>query len=257
MTYHQEHNLYAIAPRATFYDVDSVNIKQELNFAQIESVLGIPNDQLTFLNPMFKLGVVPVGITEPYHLILPNDQVGNFVMNEDKIYNFVKTDSVLAAMTVQQIQKTHTVKSGEHINSIAKKYKVSPDEIRSWNNLSSNYLKTGQKLIIWQPAPVASPSTTTTAAAADAKTTTDGGATTTTVVKDPPKTEAGTTVKPNTGSNASSGTATYKYYTVKKGDSLWSIAQANGTTVEELKRLNGFGSKVVLHAGDKIKLKKL
>lgn len=252
MTYHQEHNLYAIAPRATFYDVDSVNIKQELNFAQVEAILGVPNDQLTFLNPMFKLGVIPVGLTEPYHLILPNDQVGNFVMNEDKIYNVVKTDSVLAAMTIQQIQKTHTVKSGEHINSIAKKYKVSPDEIRKWNNLASNTLKTGQKLIIWQPVPVAP---ATTASANTNVQTTTADAPTATVVKEEPKTE----VKPKTGNtnSGSSTTATYKYYTVKKGDSLWSIAQANGTTVEELKRLNGYGSKVVLHAGDKIKIKKL
>ncbi len=236
MTYHQEHNLYAIAPRATFYDVDSVNVKAELNFAQVEAILGVPNDQLTFLNPMYKLGVIPVGVTEPYHLILPNDQVGNFVMNEDKIYNAVKVDSVLAAMTVQQIQKYHTVKKGEHINTIAKKYKVSVDEIRKWNNLASNTLRTGQKLTIWQPVPVASPTAGTTPQA--------------TVVKDPPKAETNT-------NTTGSGTATYKYYTVKKGDSLWSIAQANGTTVDELKRLNGYGAKVVLHVGDKIKLKKL
>ena len=244
MTYHQEHNLYAIAPRATFYDVDSVSIKQEINFAQIEAVLGIPNDQLTFLNPMYKLGVVPVGLTEPYHLILPNGEVGNFVMNEEKIYNAIKTDSVLAAMTVQQIQKTHTVKKGEHINSIAKKYKVSPDEIRKWNNLSSNTLRTGQKLTIWQPVPVESPT------ASAGNTGSAATNTQTTAVKDPPKSET------NTGSAASS-TGTYKYYVVKKGDSLWSIAQANGTTVDELKRLNGYGSKVVLHVGDKIKIKKL
>jgi membrane-bound lytic murein transglycosylase D len=163
-------------------------------------------------------------------------------MNEEKIYNVVKTDSTLVAMSVQQIQKTHTVKKGEHINTIAKKYKVSPDEIRKWNNLSSNTLRTGQKLTIWQPVPVPSPTT--------ASTTTAGTNTQTTAVKDPPK------PKPEVNASAS-GTATYKYYTVKKGDSLWSIAQANGTTVEELKRLNGFGSKVVLHIGDKIKLKKL
>lgn len=242
MTYHQEHNLYAIAPRATFYDVDSVSVKHELNFAQVEAILGVPNDQLAFLNPMYKLGVIPVGVTAPYHMILPNDQVGNFVMNEEKIYNFVKTDSVLAAMTVQQIQKTHIVKKGEHINTIAKKYKVSSDEIRKWNNLTSNTLKTGQKLTIWQPVPVESPSAGTTAA---------GTNTQTTAVKDSPKAET------NNTTTAAAGTATYKYYTVKKGDSLWSIAQAHGTTVEELKRLNGYGAKVVLHVGDKIKLKKL
>lgn len=238
MTYHQEHNLYAVAPRETFYDVDSVNVKAELNFKQVEAVLGVSYEELTFLNPMFKLGVVPVSPGEPYHLILPVEHVGAFVMNEDSIYRFVKTDSVMTAMTAQMIQKTHTVKKGEHINSIAKKYKVSVDEIRKWNNLTTNYLKIGQKLTIYQPAPAPAAATT-----AETKT---APKTNTEVKKDPPKTTAST-----------SNTATYKYYTVKKGDSLWTIAQAHGTTVDELRKLNGFGPKVILHVGDKIKIKKL
>lgn len=242
MTYHQEHNLYAVAPRETFYDVDSVNVKQELNFSQVEAVLGVSYDELTFLNPMFKLGVIPVSMgPEPYHLILPVEHVGSFVMHEDSIYHYVKTDSVMASMTVAQIQKIHTVKKGEHINSIAKKYKVSVDEIRKWNNLSSNYLKVGQKLTIYQPAPTPAPTATAAKNPPASNTNTE-------VKKDPPKT---------TTTSNNSGTATYKYYTVKKGDSLWTIAQAHGTTVEELRKLNGFGPKVVLHVGDKIKVKKL
>jgi membrane-bound lytic murein transglycosylase D len=244
MTYHQEHNLFATAPRATFYDVDSVNVRQQLNFTQVEAVLGVPYDELAFLNPMFKLGVVPVSLTgEPYHLILPVKQAGNFVMNEEKIYNTVKTDSALAAMTVEQVMKTHTVKKGEKINTIAKRYKCSVDEIRKWNNLSSNYLKTGQKLVIYMPAPAATTATTAP------------------VKKDPPKTTTATTpntpVKADNSGKTTTITGTYKYYTVKSGDSLWSIAQANGTTVDELKKLNGFGAKVVLHVGDKLKVKKL
>ena len=39
------------------------------------------------------------------------------------------------------------------------------------------------------------------------------------------------------------------YYVVKKGDSLWSIARANGLTVDELKALNNLSSNV-LHVGD-------
>ena len=39
------------------------------------------------------------------------------------------------------------------------------------------------------------------------------------------------------------------YYVVKKGDSLWSIARANGLTVDELKLLNNLSSNV-LHVGD-------
>ena len=39
------------------------------------------------------------------------------------------------------------------------------------------------------------------------------------------------------------------YYVVKKGDSLWSIARANGLTVDELKSLNNLSGNV-LHVGD-------
>ena len=39
------------------------------------------------------------------------------------------------------------------------------------------------------------------------------------------------------------------FYVVKKGDSLWSIARANGLTVDELKSLNNLSSNV-LHVGD-------
>lgn len=39
------------------------------------------------------------------------------------------------------------------------------------------------------------------------------------------------------------------YYVVKNGDSLWSIARANGLTVDELKSLNNLSSNV-LHVGD-------
>ncbi|MGL5890789.1 MAG: LysM peptidoglycan-binding domain-containing protein, partial [Bacteroidia bacterium] len=49
---------------------------------------------------------------------------------------------------------------------------------------------------------------------------------------------------------------TYTYYTVKSGDNLWKIAQKYGTTVEEIKKLNGYGAKYKLYAGQKIKVKK-
>ena len=47
-----------------------------------------------------------------------------------------------------------------------------------------------------------------------------------------------------------------KYYTIKKGDTVYSLAKNNGTTVEELLKLNGmkdFNIKI----GQKIKIKTL
>ncbi|MDI6833716.1 MAG: LysM peptidoglycan-binding domain-containing protein, partial [Bacteroidales bacterium] len=42
----------------------------------------------------------------------------------------------------------HVVKSGETLSSIASKYGVSVDNIKNWNNLSSDKISIGQKLTI-------------------------------------------------------------------------------------------------------------
>lgn len=47
--------------------------------------------------------------------------------------------------------------------------------------------------------------------------------------------------------------ATSGYYTVKSGDTLWSIARLNNTTVDEIKRINNLSSNL-LSVGQKIKL---
>jgi LysM repeat protein len=43
---------------------------------------------------------------------------------------------------------THTVKKGETLFSISKKYKVTPADIRKWNKLKGNNIGVGQKLVV-------------------------------------------------------------------------------------------------------------
>ena len=241
MSYHAEHNLYAIAPRKTFYDVDTIAVKQQVTFSQIEAVLGISHDELEFLNPMYKLGVIPVSFTEPYKLVLPVSNVGNFVSNEQAIYDYIKTDTAMTSLAITEIKTTHVVKKGETITSISRRYKCSVTDIRAWNGLKSNYLKPGQKLTIYTPGKVPVPTT----------------AATDTPEKKAPQSTTAKKVEPKTTSSTTSSTSAgtkYKYYTIKNGDNLWTVAQKYGTTVEALKKLNGFGNKIVLHTGDKIKV---
>lgn len=235
MNYHAEHNLYAMAPRKAFFDVDTVAVKQQVTFSQLEAVLGVSYDELEFLNPTYKLGVIPVSLTgSPYTVTLPVSKVGAFVANEEEIYNYIKTDTTMTAMAATQVKSTHVVRSGETITSISRKYKCSVTDIRAWNGLKSNYLKPGQKLVIYTPG------------------------TTPTVNKPAPeKTE---TVKTTTQSSTPKSTTTsssgtkYKYYTVQSGDSLYKISQKTGVSVDQLKKLNGLGDKYMLHPGQKLKI---
>jgi len=53
-----------------------------------------------------------------------------------------------ASAPVSSPQKVHVVKSGETLSHISRKYNVSVKQIKDWNNLKSDNLQIGQKLII-------------------------------------------------------------------------------------------------------------
>jgi membrane-bound lytic murein transglycosylase D len=107
----------------------------------------------------------------------------------------------------------YKVKSGDTIGEIAEKYDVRVSDIRKWNNMSSNKILAGESLKIYSDA----------------------------TVNDIP-----TNKKVNRNSSAN-------YYTVKSGDSLYSIALDNKTTVAKIKSLNNLRSNKIV-VGQKIRL---
>lgn len=94
----------------------------------------------------------------------------------------------------------YVVKKGDTLWSIARAYGLTVDKLKSLNNLTSNNLTIGDSLI----------------------------------------------VKDSSGnSDYSSGADNNKYYIVKKGDSLYSIARRNNMTVDKLKSLNNLTSNIL------------
>ncbi len=249
MNYYTEHNIIPAEPRKSFFQTDTVNIKQQVSFAQISSSLNIPIDDLIFLNPMYKRAVVPYPAdSKCYELILPADKVGSFVTNEVAIYSCLKKDSASATAysSPQEVRKIYTVQKGEHLNLIARTCKCTVDDLRTWNGLSSLAVRPGQKLIYYSagtrpilvalpPAPKANPANVN-------------------VSKQAPAVTA--SVTPNKPINSAMALSGFVYYTIQKGDTLWDISLRNKTTVDEIKRLNGFGKVYKLVPGSKIKVAK-
>ena len=95
---------------------------------------------------------------------------------------------------------TYTVQKGDSLWVIANKYGITTEELKSYNNLTSNLLSIGQMLKIPQGK-----------------------------------------------------TSTENIYTVKKGDSLWTIANRYNTTVEKIKVLNNLTSNL-LSIGQQLKI---
>jgi membrane-bound lytic murein transglycosylase D len=106
--------------------------------------------------------------------------------------------------------KFHTVKRGDTVTSVSRKYGISAKELRDANGLSAK-----AKLSAKQELMIPARSATSLPSAADARPTT------------------------STRATSSSGPKTYR---VRQGDTLFSIARQFSITVAELKRLNGLST---------------
>ncbi|MFW5757055.1 MAG: LysM peptidoglycan-binding domain-containing protein [Bacteroidota bacterium] len=55
-------------------------------------------------------------------------------------------------LKIESSEHTHLVKTGESLNIIASRYRVSINQIKQWNNLASDMIHPGQRLIVRNPA---------------------------------------------------------------------------------------------------------
>ena len=147
----------------------------------------------------------------------------------------------------------YTVKSGDSLWSISRKFGVSVDELKNANNLSSNLLSVGQNLIIpvkeaqdTSDEYVVKKGDTLYSIARKYNTSVDNLKSINNITTD--SLAIGQIIKlPSTSSTASDT------YIVKKGDSLYSIARTYNTSVDKLKEINNLTSNA-LAIGQVLKL---
>lgn len=159
MTYYCDHN---ICPMETTLpaSTDTIQINKELHFEQISDICGINVEQIRSLNPQYKRDIVP-GNTKSCTLRLPRNYISTFINSQDTIYThragelFSKRRTVAVKnATASQRSSSgaiyHKIKSGESLSTIARKYRVSVNEIKRWNNLRNNNITAGKRLKIYK-----------------------------------------------------------------------------------------------------------
>lgn len=280
MNYPAEHNICPLDPGIIKDGVDTVTVHDMLHFDQLNEMLGVPMADLKFFNPQYKEGIIPATQKKPCLLQLPEQYVGPYIDHEKELYAF-KTKSGIDKEKMQERMKAisdrsvHVVKKGETLSQIARKYHVSVSQLKKWNNLKSDNLSIGQKLTVYSSgAPMAQAGNTKPVERSTTQTihTVKSGETlgkiaakykcsvtdlkrwnnlTSNTIKVGQKLKVYPPENQNvTSSSSSNGTTTY---TVKKGDSLWSIAKKHNVTVDHIKKLNNLKSND-LKVGQKLKL---
>ncbi|PKV48755.1 membrane-bound lytic murein transglycosylase D [Aquimarina sp. MAR_2010_214] len=208
--YADKHGLKPRKPEFAYFETDTIRVKQMITLDQVSEYMNIDIEELQFLNPSYKLDIIPYIKDEDYVLRLPLDKIGSFVTNEDQIYTlakaeFDKREKPLPKYIEANDRIRYRVRSGDYLGKIARRYGVRVSQIKKWNGLRSNNLKIGRRLTIYPRRPV---------------------------VNTPRRTTTKKTLTKVAANNS-------EVYTVKTGDTLWSISQKfKGVSVENLKNWN-------------------
>ena len=167
MNYHREHGLDRLPMEIELY-TDTVEVNHKLHLMQVAEVIGIPVQQLRDLNPQYRYDIIPATSRELYSLALPLSKIGAFIDLQDSIMAYkdsvyLNSDKLLASpvsrsslqpadLPADKYDKLlYTVKSGDNLGFIADWYDVRLSDLRYWNNISRNLIRSGQKLVIFKP----------------------------------------------------------------------------------------------------------
>lgn len=154
LEYAEEHNIKVAENKLQYFEVDSIRVKRQITFDQITQAIPIEKNVLKFLNPQYKLEIIPVITGRDYTLVLPKSFIGPFVQNEERIYSFAAADDAkrekpLPKYTEENNRIRYKVKNGDFLGKIARRYGVSVAKIKQWNGMKSTKLRIGQRLTIY------------------------------------------------------------------------------------------------------------
>ena len=220
--YAEAHNIYPAAPNIFHFETDTIQVKRTVTFDQISAKTNIDTDLLSFLNPSYKLDVIPYVKDKNYAVRLPRKNMIDFLEKEEDIYVLAKEDEgklekPLTKFFEMDKRIRYKVKNGDYLGKIAEKFGVRVSQIKRWNSMRNHRLKIGQRLSIY------------------------------------PKKLVVQKKKERRKNDLPKGP--HKVYIVQSGDSLWTISKKYpSVSIDQIKKWNNIWSVKSLKPGMKLKI---
>lgn len=161
MNYSEEHGICP-APLEKIMLTDTIRTNRRLHLEQVSTKLDIPIEELRRLNPQYTRDILPGGTA--YALCLPSEKTGLFIEQQDSIYahkadqlinnrraeiDMAKVTDISGAYRVNGVTY-YTIKNGDTLGGIAKKFHCSVKQLKAWNGLQSDNIRAGRKLKIYK-----------------------------------------------------------------------------------------------------------
>ena len=130
----KEHGLVAHKAEMKYAETDTVMVKHAMTFKQLSDLLDISEEQLEYLNPIYKSKYIPSIGDEQFYLRLPKSKIGIFVSNEEKIYGY------LAYLEQEKINKIQLAAQVRKRDSIARQDSLAvASTFKTKNNDTTEY----------------------------------------------------------------------------------------------------------------------
>jgi membrane-bound lytic murein transglycosylase D len=210
MNHLADHNIYADSLESPIA-FDTIRINQYMNLDALCTNLNVSKEDFQKLNPALKKNIVPDNLN--YAIRIPSDKIQMLTLNRTSIMDSckVKPEDITVALktpdntpSAGKNKTVYVVKKGDVLGKIADRNHVSLTNLKKWNNIKGNTIRSGQRLVIYK----------------------NGGASST------------TTKNIAKASVATTKTVPHVHY-VQPGDTLWTISKKyNGISIEKIKKLN-------------------
>lgn len=196
---------------------DEVTIDRPTALKLIAKAAGVNYEAVKELNPELRQSVTPINY-ENYRLKLPSGTKATFEDAFTKIPEWEKS-----------VWVKHTVRRGETLASVARKYGTTAATLRDINHLKKSRIRVGATILV----PTGNRNE---------------------VAEEDPNSRTSISSAALVLEEPLVGAPKPFRYRVKRGDSLWSIAKRFNTTVGHIRKWNGLGSKSAIRAGQRLTL---
>ncbi len=293
MNYYPEHYL-GKKPIEIELHTDTIMISEKLHLRQVSEVLNIPVKQLRDLNPQYRYDIIPATSSQRYSLAIPVSRVSAFIDLQDSIMAykdsvfFNKEKMITSPSSVNSRYQVdlpadkydklyYTVKSGDNVGYIADWYDVRTSDLRYWNNIRRNLIRSGQRLTIYKPKGKSArykelDNMTFTQKQRFAGRTVSNDAQGSSSASSGSSAASASSASPGSPGSSAPGSAAslpgagaggddageFIYYTVRTGDTLWDIAKKYpGVSDTDISRWNNLSNSNRIKPGQKIRIKKM
>tara|TARA_B100000780_G_scaffold4586_1_gene3679 strand:+ start:32701 stop:34020 length:1320 start_codon:yes stop_codon:yes gene_type:complete len=144
MENYETHNIKIKKYNVIFENIDTVLLKQQVQYNVLSELLCVSDQTISYLNPSFKNKIIP----KNSFVYLPEFAANDYLLNTDACSKFISSVANKEIL-IDEKRILYYVEPGDYLGKISRRFDVNIFQIKNWNKLKSSKLNIGDKLVLY------------------------------------------------------------------------------------------------------------